>query len=133
VLGLKRWFDAERPYAQATGSRRIFGLEEGETHWMVDFDDPRSGQALAERRSGKLKVVRFARSSRLPDLMDRSRPGCLGYSAYTWRVRDIEGMHRRVQSSGATDVSDVLRDEFGSQSFGFTAPDGYPWVLVEAG
>jgi catechol 2,3-dioxygenase-like lactoylglutathione lyase family enzyme len=132
VLGLRRWFDAERPWEQATGSRRIFGLEEGETHWMVDFDDPRSGQALTERRSGKLKVVRFARGSCLPDCMERSRPGCLGYSLYTWRVRDIEGMHRRVQSAGAQGQSDVLADEFGTRSFGFTAPDGYPWMLVEA-
>ena len=46
VLGLKRWFDAERPYGQATGSRTIFGLEPDETHWMVDFDDPRSGHSL---------------------------------------------------------------------------------------
>lgn len=132
VLGLKRWFDAERPWEQATGSRRIFGLEEGETHWMVDFDDPRSAHALAERRSGKLKVVRFGRGSRLADLTDRSRPGCLGYSLYTWRARAIEAMHRRVQSAGARDVSDVLPDEFGARSFGFTAPDGYPWMLVEA-
>lgn len=132
VLGLKRWFDAERPWEQATGSRRIFGLEEGETHWMVDFDDPRSGHALAERRSGKLKVVRFSRGSRLPDLMDRSRPGCLGYSVYTWRVRGIAQLQRRVAASGARDVTDVLPDEFGALSFGFTAPDGYPWILIEA-
>jgi uncharacterized glyoxalase superfamily protein PhnB len=132
VLGLKRWFDAERPWEQATGSRRIFGLEEGETHWMVDFDDPRSGHALAERRSGKLKVVRFSSGSRLPDRMERSRPGCLGYSLYTWRVHGIEGLHRRVSAGGARDVTDVLTDEFGARSFGFTAPDGYPWVLTEA-
>jgi len=132
VLGLSRWFDDIRPWEQATGSRRIFGLEEGETHWMVDFDDPRSGHALAERRSGKLKVVRFARSSRLPDRMDRSQPGCLGYSLYTWRAHNIEGMHRRICASGASAVSEVLPDEFGRHSFSFTAPDGYPWMLVDA-
>jgi catechol 2,3-dioxygenase-like lactoylglutathione lyase family enzyme len=132
VLGLKRWFDAERPYGQATGSRQIFGLAEGETHWMVDFDDPRSGHSLAERRSGKLKVVRFARSSSLPDLMHRSRPGCLGPSLYTWRVNDVEGMWRRLQGGGATAISEVLPDEFGARAVSCTAPDGYPWTLVQA-
>jgi hypothetical protein len=132
TLGLKRWFDAERPYTEATGSRQIFGLDEGETHWMVDFDDPRSGHALDQRRSGKLKVVRFARSSRLPDAMDRSRPGSLGYSCYTWRARGLEALWKRVQAAGATHVTDVLPDEFGTRAFGCRAPDGYSWVFVEA-
>ena len=132
VLGLKRWFDGERPYGQATGSRQIFGLAEGETHWMVDFDDPRSGYALAERRSGKLKVVRFSRDSALPELMRRSRPGCLGPSQYTWRVNDVEGMWRRLQGGGATAITEVLPDEFGVRAVSFTAPDGYSWTLVQA-
>jgi catechol 2,3-dioxygenase-like lactoylglutathione lyase family enzyme len=132
VLGLKRWFDGERPYGQATGSRQIFGLEEGETHWMVDFDDPRSGHALDERRSGKLKVVRFAASSRLADKRDRSRPGCLGYSQYTWRASDLEGLWKLVQAGGASRVTDVLPDEFGTRAFSFVAPDGYTWTLLQA-
>jgi catechol 2,3-dioxygenase-like lactoylglutathione lyase family enzyme len=132
VLGLKRWFDAERPYGQATGSRQIFGLEPDETHWMVDFDDPRSGHSLDERRSGKLKIVRFARASRLADKLDRSRPGSLGCSLYTWRVNDVEGMWKRVQGSGATAVTDVLPDEFGARAFSFVALDGYSWTLLQA-
>jgi catechol 2,3-dioxygenase-like lactoylglutathione lyase family enzyme len=132
ILGLKRWFDAERPYTQATGSRQIFGLADGETHWMVDFDDPRSGQSLAERRSGKLKIVRFGSRSRLPDKRDRSRPGCLGNSLYTWRVNDADGMWKRVQGSGATAITDVLPDEFGTRAFSFVAPDGYFWTLTQA-
>jgi len=131
TLGLKRWFDAIRPYEQATGSRAIFGLEPGETHWMVDFDDPRSGHALSERRSGKLKIVRFATSSRLEDRRDRSRPGCLGFSLYTWRVEDIEAMWKRVGAGGATRVTDVTTDEFGQRAFSFDAPDGYAWTLIQ--
>jgi hypothetical protein len=127
VLGLKRWFDAERPYTQATGSRRIFGLEEGETHWMVDFDDPRSGHSLEERRSGKLKVVRFAKSSRLADKLDRSRPGCLGCSLYTWRVNDVEGIWKRVQAS---DDTCVRRDRAHRRGLGRAG--GRKEVLVSA-
>jgi catechol 2,3-dioxygenase-like lactoylglutathione lyase family enzyme len=132
VLGLKRWFDAERPYEQAAGSRRIFGLEPGETHWVVDFDDPRSGHSLEERRSGKLKVVRFPKSSRLVDKLEQSRPGSLGCSLYTWRVSDVDAMWKRVCGSGATGLTDVLPDEFGTRSFSFVAPDGYSWTLLQA-
>jgi uncharacterized glyoxalase superfamily protein PhnB len=131
VLGLQRWFDGERPYAQATGSRQIFGLEPDETHWMVDFDDPRSGHSLDARRSGKLKVVRFAASSQLAGKLDRSRPGCLGLSLYTWRTNDLEGLWKLVQASGATQVTDVLADEFGTRAFSFVAPDGYSWTLLQ--
>jgi uncharacterized glyoxalase superfamily protein PhnB len=131
VLGLQRWFDGERPYAQATGSRQIFGLEPDETHWMVDFDDPRSGHSLDARRSGKLKVVRFAASSRLADKRDRSRPGCLGLSLYTWRTNDLEGLWKLVQAGGATRVTDILADEFGTRAFSFVAPDGYSWTLLQ--
>jgi len=131
VLGLQRWFDGERPYAQATGSRQIFGLEPDETHWMVDFDDPRSGHSLDARRSGKLKVVRFAASSRLADKRDHSRPGCLGLSLFTWRTNDLEGLWKLVQAGGATRVTDVLANEFGTRAFSFVAPDGYSWTLLQ--
>lgn len=132
VLGAKRMLDERTPYENATGSRSIFGLEPGECFHMVDFDDPRSGHALAERRSGKLKCVRFAADARIEDRRDRSRLGCLGYSAYTWRVHDLDAMHRRVEAAGARRVTDIGRDEFGTRCFSFDAPDGYHWLLLEA-
>jgi hypothetical protein len=132
VLGLKRWYDGEVPWSKAVGSRRIFGLEQDEGFWMTDFDDPRSGHSLEDRRSGKLKVVRFAYSSRLPDKRERSRPGCLGYSLYTWRANDIEGLWKLVQAGGATRVTDVLCDEFGTPAFSCVAPDGCSWTLLQA-
>lgn len=132
VLGLKRTLDEWTPYDNATGSRRIFGLRPGEGFHMVDFDDPRTGPALAERRSGKLKCVRFAANADIEDLRMRSRAGCLGYSAYVWRTPQIEAMQRRVTAAGATAVSEVRDDEFGRRSFSFFAPDGYHWLLVEA-
>ena len=131
VLGLKRMLDEQTPYENATGSRRIFGLEPGEGFHMVDFDDPASGHALAERRSGKLKCVRFAASAKIENRQHRSRAGCLGYSLYCWRVTHIDSMHRRVTGAGATQLSDVLADEFGRRSFTFVAPDGYHWMLLE--
>ncbi len=130
VLGLKRMLDERTPYDNATGSRTIFGLQPGEGFHMVDFDDPRSGHALHERRSGKLKCVRFAGDARIEQRLDRSRAGSLGYSLYCWRVNDIEGMHRRVGAAGVAALTDVLADEFGRRSFTFDAPDGYQWMLL---
>lgn len=132
VLGLQRWMDEHTPYDNATGSRTIFGLEPGEGFHMVDFDDPRSGKALAERRSGKLKCVRFAGGAKIEDRRERSRAGCLGYSLYSWRCHDIEAMQRRVAGAGARRVSEVAEDEFGRRAFSFDAPDGYQWILIGA-
>lgn len=132
VLGLKRWMDGHTPYENATGSRSIFGLEPGEGFHMVDFDDPRSGHSLAERRSGKLKCVRFAKAARIDNALDRSRAGSLGYGTYCWRVNDVETMHARVTAAGARRITDVLVDEFGRRGFTFDAPDGYQWMLIAA-
>lgn len=133
VLGLKRTHEETVPYDNATGSRSIFGLTPGEGFHMVDFDDPRTGGTLAERRSGKLKCVRFAAQAMIDDLRERSRPGCLGYSLYVWRVDDIEGMHARLATTpGVTALRPVQSDEFGRRSLAFRAPDDYDWVLVQA-
>jgi uncharacterized glyoxalase superfamily protein PhnB len=132
VLGLKRMLDEVTPYENATGSRRIFGLEPGEGFHMVDFDDPASGHALRERRSGKLKCVRFAASAKIEHKLDRSRAGCLGYSLYCWRVDDIDAMRRKVDASAVTQLTPIKEDEFGRRSFTFFAPDGYHWMLLQA-
>lgn len=131
ILGLRRTLDEYTPYDNATGSRLIFGLEPGEGFHMVDFDDPRTGAALHERRSGKLKCVRFASNARIDRLLEHSRLGCLGYSGYCWRATDLEAMHRRLESARVRALTDVLPDEFGRLSLSFFAPDGYHWVLVQ--
>ncbi len=132
VLGLQRTLDEHTPYLNATGSRRIFGLQPGEGFHMVDFDDPDSGSSLAQRRSGKLKCVRFAADARIDNLLHRSRAGCLGYSLYCWRTDDLDAMHVRVCESGATEIGRPLSDEFGRRGFTFVAPDGYQWMLLQA-
>jgi catechol 2,3-dioxygenase-like lactoylglutathione lyase family enzyme len=131
VLGLKRWMDAATTYEKSKGGRRIYALEPGEGFHIVDFDDPRSGHTPADRRSGKLKCIRLSGAAKIDNLLDRSRAGCLGYSAYTWRVSDAEAVWKRVRAAGATQVSDVLPDEFGTPAFSFCAPDGYYWILLE--
>jgi uncharacterized glyoxalase superfamily protein PhnB len=44
----------------------------------------------------------------------------------------VEGLWKLVQAGGATQVTDVLPDEFGGRAFSFVAPDGYSWTLVQA-
>ena len=132
ALGLQRMHEETVPYENATGSRRIFGLRPGEGFHMVDFDDPASGKALKDRRSGKLKCVRFAADADIEDRRSHSRAGSLGYSLYCWRTLELEAMHQRVTQAGTTAVSDILEDEFKRRSFTFLAPDGYHWMLIEA-
>jgi hypothetical protein len=69
----------------------------------------------------------------MDDLRALSRPGCLGYSLYTWRVDDLAAMRERlVMTPGVTALGGIRPDEFGRDSLGFTAPDGCPWVLQQA-
>jgi hypothetical protein len=69
----------------------------------------------------------------MDDLRALSRPGCLGYSLYTWRVDDLAAMRERLTTTpGVTATGAILPDEFGCDSLGFTAPDGSPWVLQQA-
>jgi catechol 2,3-dioxygenase-like lactoylglutathione lyase family enzyme len=132
VLGLRRTYDARIPWDNATGSRVIFGLDEGEGFHMVDFDDPATGQALEARRSGKLKCVRFGSRARIERRLHESRAGCLGYSLYAWRTTGLERMHRSLAAAGVRGLSDVLVDEFGRHAVTFDAPDGYHWMLLAA-
>jgi catechol 2,3-dioxygenase-like lactoylglutathione lyase family enzyme len=131
VLGLQRWMDVATTYEKSKGGRRLYALEPGEGFHIVDFDDPRSGRTLADRRSGKLKCIRLAGNARIDNRLGDSRVGCLGYSAYTWRVRDAARLWPRVRSAGATELSEVAKDEFGQYSFSFRAPDGYFWILTQ--
>ena len=65
-------------------------------------------------------------------IVAQSGPGNLGFSLYTLRTHDIEGLHGRVSASEATDVSEVLSDEFGQPAFSFAAPDRYVWTVMAA-
>lgn len=132
VLGLLRARHGHISDESDPASRAIFELEPGQKYMSTDFDDPRSDPSdLSKVRSGRLKIIRFIEGPELEDLRDRSRPGSLGLSLYTYRVTNIEDFHRRVAASTATEVTAVLVNEFGEKSFSFVAPDGYSWNLVE--
>lgn len=132
TLGMARLNDLTTKYRPDVGPNRIFDLAEGEDFHVVDFDDPRSSNAPAERRSGRLKIIRLEERYAAPDWRDLSRPGNLGYTGNTLRVSDLEGMHEKVAGAGATGVTEIVADEFGRRAFSFDSPDGYFWTALEA-
>jgi catechol 2,3-dioxygenase-like lactoylglutathione lyase family enzyme len=132
VLGLKRSGDFDLPHDEiGTSGKDIFELEAGEGFHMVRFDDPRSGDGK-EKRSGRLILFNFAAGSELPDVTQQTRLGCLGHTAYTWRVRDVHVLHGEAERAGAQYVGPILDNEFGEPSFSCDAPDGTQWVFIQA-
>jgi len=133
VLGLLRVRDdLVSAYAEAKASRLIFDLNPGESYFTTDFDEPRSSVTdLQAARSGRLKIIRFAKQAPMEDVRNISRAGHLGLSLYTFRVRDLDAYLGKVRASTATGVTAIVKNEFGERSFSFTAPDGFMWTLVE--
>ncbi len=132
VLGLLRVRDAkdfESNYDNPS-SRAVFSLEKQQKYGATDFDDPRSSTNPVESRSGRLKIIWFSPDSKLEDKFAASRPGCLGYSLYTYRVKGLSTFRDRIAKSKATNVTAITVNEFGEKSFSFTAPDGYFWTIV---
>jgi hypothetical protein len=132
VLGLQRLAD-RRVVAEEGGIVALMlPMEAGEELIETDFDDVRSGPEPDQQLSGKLRIFRVPAARAEESIVAQSGPGNLGFSLYTLRTHDIEGLHGRVSASEATDVSEVLSDEFGQPAFSFAAPDRYVWTVMAA-
>jgi uncharacterized glyoxalase superfamily protein PhnB len=131
VLGLQIVVRENRWTAeQDEGARNLYGMKAGDYYFGTTVDDPRSVRGPASSVSGRLLLRRIPTALKEENLMARSRPGSLGYSLYTYRVTAIESYHAKVKASRATGVTEIMKNEFGEQSFSFTAPDGHFWTLV---
>ncbi len=133
VLGLlkvKENEGFESDYANPS-SKAIFSLNPQQKYGATDFDNPKSSKNPAEALSGRLKIIWFSPESKLDDKFDYAKPGSLGYSLYTYRVKDVEDYQKRVKSSDAKGLTDIKTNEFGEKSFSFVAPDGYFWTILE--
>lgn len=130
-FGLQRTAEAAVPYQRGNMGTVMFEIEEGESLTLFDFDDARGGPGSAQR-SGRLRL--FLLHSKHPQKNRRndSRPGNLGYSLYTYRVSDLEGIRDRLQTHGATALTATRKDEFGVPAFSFRTPDGYDWTFQQA-
>ncbi|HBB31660.1 MAG TPA: bleomycin resistance protein, partial [Cyanobacteria bacterium UBA9273] len=134
VLGLLRVRDdVETTYESSVAARQMFDLQPEEGFLVTAFDDPRSSTSdLQAARSGRLYIIRFPDAMSLTEEFDKARPGCLGMSLYTYRVRGLADYFNRVKASAAQNITDIVANEFGEESFSFNAPDGYFWTLVSA-
>lgn len=130
ALGLLRTRDGSTSGASDMASRRIFDLAPDESYRCWDFDDPRSSSEPSKWLSGRLKFIHFDNAP-LDDLRTLSRLGCLGMSAYTWRVRDLDTARTSCLTHGAAELSAIGSNELGERQWAFTAPDGYDWLLIE--
>jgi catechol 2,3-dioxygenase-like lactoylglutathione lyase family enzyme len=111
-------------------SKAIFSLNPQQKYGATDFDNPKSSKNPAEALSGRLKIIWFSPESKLDNKFDYSKPGSLGYSLYTYRVKGIEKYREKVEQSKATGVTEIQQNEFGEKSFSFIAPDGYFWTIL---
>ena len=133
VLGLlkvKEAKDFESTYENPS-SRAVFSLEKYQKYGATDFDNPKSSTNPANALSGRLKIIWFSEDSKLENKFANSKPGSLGYSLYTYRVKNIENYYKKVKASKATNVTEIKTNEFGEKSFSFIAPDGYFWTILE--
>lgn len=131
VIGFKRYHQADIGYRPGYMPSDMFDLTPDESFSEVDFDDPEAGDDYAEHLPGRLRCFLMRSPKPADDRMARAQPGNLGHSLYTVRVSDINALHKRVLDSDATEVSNVIADEFGAPSFSFRAPDGFVWVAME--
>jgi uncharacterized glyoxalase superfamily protein PhnB len=134
VLGLLRVRDdVETSYESSLAGREIFDLQSDEKFFVTAFDDPRSHKTdFMAARSGRLYIIRFPDSLQLDSQFEKAQPGCLGMCLYTYRVRGLEKYGDRLQATQAQNITDMVSNEFGEQSFSFLAPDGYFWTLLES-
>ncbi len=132
VLGLQlAQFDKLTTYESLDeGSRQVYGMKPGESYYGSTVNDPRNGATPDTAVSGRLLLRRIPLALKQENLIERSRPGSLGYSLYTYRVADLAAYHAKVKASKATQVTDMVKNEFGETSFVFRAPDGHSWALV---
>ena len=133
ALGLVRARHAPEFTPAGPGARAVWDLEEGDGDATTDFDESRSVPGdFQTYRSGRLKVVRFPDTLDTEDRRADARPGALGLTLYTYRVRDIHAARQTVADAGATDVTEPALNAFGERQLVCTAPDGYAWAFVEA-
>jgi catechol 2,3-dioxygenase-like lactoylglutathione lyase family enzyme len=134
VLGLLRVRDdVETSYESSPAGRDIFDLNPGEKFIVTAFDDPRSSQTdFSAARSGRLYIVRFPEAIKLESQFAAAQPGSWGISLYTYRVRGLAEFGDRISQTPAQNLTPIITNEFGEQSFSFTAPDGYFWTLLES-
>lgn len=103
-------------------TRQTLLLEEGQEFYISVFTSPGAVAGVFQIYSPLCSTE---------DLRSQAQPGSLGLSLFTYQVNDVAEIHQRVSASEATQISPVIKNEFGEASFGFFAPDRMYWVILE--
>jgi hypothetical protein len=132
VLGLVAHADERfiRYEEMSDSVRALFMLEPGDDSFSNLIDNPLAGRGPQDNVSGRILVRRIPTNVKANDHHELSRPGSLGHSLYSYRVTNIDDYRVKLRASRATNVTEVLANEFGEKSVSFRAPDGYDWTLV---
>ena len=133
VLGLQKFKENvgyDTDYSLVS-SREVFTLMPHQKFGVTDFDNPKSSKKAVEALSGRIEIIWFSEDSKLENKTEYSKPGCLGFSLYTFRVTGIENYRAKVKASKASYLTEIQKNEFGEKSFSFVAPDGYFWTILE--
>lgn len=107
---------------QNPSTRQTLLLEEGQEFYISVFTSP-------DAAAGVLQI--YSPLYPTEDKRRQSQPGSLGLCLFTYQVEDLTALHTRVSTSNATQISAIVENEFGEASFGFFAPDGMYWVVLE--
>jgi catechol 2,3-dioxygenase-like lactoylglutathione lyase family enzyme len=133
VLGLVRIVDNKESGYNAASRHLLDVKKDNPDEKMFNYYFIAPGYDLTEKnqiQSGNFEVLRF--EGNLENKQSYSRPGCLGTSLYTLQVNDIDSYEQKVRDSEATEVTEIIVNEFGEKSFSFVAPDGYFWTLLQS-
>jgi len=133
VLGLLAHSQKVSTFPAATEAILDSAAADGDTVTNADFDDPASSATdWTAAVSGRLHCHVWTPGGGLPDVTAASSPGAVGMTLYTLRARGVDALRARVAAApGVAAVSGVMANEFGERGFGFVAPDGYRWAVVE--
>jgi len=131
VLGFVEGESLTLPYVENRIWTVMFDMVPGEEVSLRNFNNPNSGKGLEGELPGRFRPFIIHSASREKDRFIDSQPGNLGYSLFTCRVGNLSAMRDGVDEAGATNITKVVEDEFGSSAFSFTAPDGYVWTLIQ--
>jgi len=103
------------------GPKRVFNMADGASHWYRGFVSPNN-------ISGKLKF--FINPDNRPDRSNAQAIGQKGitlHSVYTKTPRTIYNLAKEHQLN----VSDVMNNEYGEESFIIKGPDGASWQVIK--
>ena len=65
------------------------------------------------------------------DTIENVKPGTRGLCSASYKAKEINELYKNVCDSKATNVSELLQNEFEELSFTFIAPDLVHWTIVE--